>query len=64
MLNMRGRNQPPSTPSLEAYAGAVEQILPAVGIDPLTARMNIEGGYGWGFQRGSAVIEVYVSQQD
>jgi hypothetical protein len=64
MLNMRGRNQPPSTPSLEAYAGAVEQILPGVGIDPLTARMNIEGGYGWSFQRGSAVIEVYVSQQD
>jgi hypothetical protein len=64
MLNMRGRNQPPSTPSLEAYAGAVEQILPGVGIDPLAARMNIEGGYGWSFQRGSAVIEVYVSQQD
>jgi hypothetical protein len=64
MLNMRGRNQPPSTPSLEAYAGAVEQILPGVGIDPLAARMNIEGGYGWSFQRGSAVIEVYISLQD
>jgi hypothetical protein len=62
MLNMR-RNQP-NSPSLEAYAGAVEQILPAIGIDPQTARMNTEAGYGWSFQRGSAVIEVYVSQQD
>jgi type III secretion system-like peptide-binding chaperone len=64
MLNMRGRNQPPSSPSLEAYAGTVEQILPAIGVDPAAARMNTEGGYGWSFQRGSAVIEVYVSQQD
>ncbi|MBZ0288799.1 MAG: YbjN domain-containing protein [Anaerolineae bacterium] len=64
MLNMRGRNQPSSSPSLESYAAAVEQILPAIGIDPLAARMNTEGGYGWSFQRGSAVIEVYVSQQD
>jgi hypothetical protein len=64
MLNMRGRNQPPSSPSLESYAAAVEQILPAIGIDPLAARMNTEGGYGWSFQRGSAVIEIYVSQQD
>jgi hypothetical protein len=64
MLNMRGRNRPPASPSLEAYAGAVEQILPAVGIDPAAARMNIEGGYGWSFQRGSALIEIYVSQQD
>jgi len=63
MLNMR-RNQPPASPSLEAYAGAVEQILPAIGIDPNAARMNTEAGYGWSFQRGSAVIEVYVSQQD
>jgi len=64
MLNMRGRNQPPSGPSLEAYAATVEQILPGVGIDPVAARMNTEGGYGWSFQRGSAVIEVYVSQQN
>jgi hypothetical protein len=63
MLNMRGRNQP-SSPSLESYAATVEQILPAIGVDPAAARMNTEGGYGWSFQRGSAVIEVYVSQQD
>lgn len=63
MLNMRGRNQP-SNPSLESYAGTVEQILPAIGVDPAAARMNTEGGYGWSFQRGSAVIEVYVSMQD
>lgn len=63
MLNMRGRNQPQGA-SLEAYAGEVERILPAIGVDPLAARMNTEAGFGWSFQRGSAVIEVYVSQQD
>jgi hypothetical protein len=66
MLNIRGRNRQPaaSQPSLEMYAGTVEQILPAIGIDPVTARMNTEGGFGWSFQRGSAVIEVFVSQQN
>mgnify|MGYP000445094954 CR=1 FL=1 len=51
-------------PNLEAYAMTVEQILLAVGVDPMQARLNTEGGFGWSFQRGSAVIEVYVSQQE
>jgi hypothetical protein len=63
MLSFRGRNKP-STTRLENYAVTVEQILPAIGIDPAQARLNTEQGFGWSFRRGSATIEVYVSQQD
>ncbi len=63
----RGRNTkqpPPSAPTLETYAGTVEQILMAINVDPVQARMKLETGFGWTFQRGSAVIEIYVSQQN
>lgn len=63
------RRQPPqqqqqsSAPkTLETYAGTVEQILAALNIDPATARLNTAQGYGWSFRRGSAIIEVYVSE--
>lgn len=49
---------------LQKHAFVVEQILAAIGMDPAHARLNTEQGYGWSFRRGSAVIEVYVSQQD
>lgn len=49
---------------LQQHAVTVEQILSSVGIDPAQARMNTGQGYGWSFQRGSALIEVYVVQQD
>ncbi|MEZ4670158.1 MAG: YbjN domain-containing protein [Anaerolineae bacterium] len=62
MLNFRGRGRPGS--SLEVYAGTVEQILASIGIDPVRARMSTDSGFGWSFQRGSAVIEIFVSQQD
>ncbi len=64
MLSSLGRNRLPNNPSLEAYAAAVEQILANIGIDPVRARMPTDSGFGWNFQRGSAVIEVFVSQQD
>jgi hypothetical protein len=57
--------QPQSTPrTLETYAGTVEQILTALNIDPAAARLNTAQGYGWSFRRGSAIIEVYVSEQE
>src|SRR5512143_724855 len=66
MLNFRGRrtqNQPsPST--LETHAGTVEQILTSIGVDLNQARMKTDNGFGWSFQRGSAVIEIFVSQQN
>ncbi|MCY3799768.1 MAG: hypothetical protein OXG84_18325, partial [Chloroflexi bacterium] len=40
---------------------AVEGILGAIGVDPNAARMAVESGYGWNFQRGSALIEVYLT---
>jgi hypothetical protein len=62
MFGLGGRR--PSGPSLEAYATTVEQILLTLGVDPVQARLNTEQGFGWGFQRGSANIEVYVVQQE
>ena len=61
MLNVGGRKP---VQRLDQYAQTVEQILLGVGVDPQQARMNIQDGFGWSFRRGSAVIEVYVSQQE
>ena len=61
MFNYSGRR---SGAHLESYAATVEQILLTLGVDPVHSRLNTEGGFGWSFQRGSAVIEVYVSQQE
>ena len=66
MLNFRGRkpqNQVTGSP-LEAHAGTVEQILMSIGVDLNQARMKTDSGFGWSFQRGSAVIEIFVSQQN
>ncbi len=62
MLGFRGRRSLGTR--LENYAATVEQILPAIGVDPAQSRLNTEQGFGWSFRRGSATIEVYVSQQD
>lgn len=65
MLNFRGRrSQPSSSPTLEMYAGTVEQILASIGVDLTKARMPTDNGFGWSFQRGSAFIEVFVSQNN
>lgn len=62
MMGFRGRKS--AGTRLENYAATVEQILPIIGIDPAQSRLNTEQGYGWSFRRGSATIEVYVSQQE
>ena len=64
MLNFRGRSRATGENALEVYAGTIEQILTSVGIDPVRARMRTETGFGWSFQRNSAVIEIFVSQQE
>ena len=43
---------------------AVEAILAAIGIEPAAARMEVERGFGWNFQRGSALIEVYLTPEE
>ena len=58
------RRKQPSTESLEKYAETVEQILAAIGVNPTQARLTTEQGFGWNFRRGSAIIEIYVSQQE
>ena len=42
---------------------ATEGILAAIGVDPGAARMEVESGYGWQFQRGSALIEIYLTPE-
>ncbi len=49
---------------LELSLRAVEGILRAIGVDPNAARMEVESGYGWNFQRGSALIEVYLTPEE
>jgi len=63
--NQNARNpQGTPRPSLEQYATTVDSILSALGINPANARLDTEQGFGWSFRRGSAIIEVYVSEQD
>lgn len=57
-------SQDMGNPTLEHYAQTVESILHAMGVEPAQARLNTEQGFGWGFRRGSAVIEIYVSEQE
>jgi hypothetical protein len=60
-FNRRNRQ---TTSTLEGYARKVENILLALGIDPESARQARAGGFGWGFRRGSAAIEVVVTQHE
>ena len=55
---------PASAPTLEHYAATVEKIMVDLGIDPGQSRLDTEQGFGWSFRRGSAIIEVYVSEQE
>lgn len=57
----RGRGR---AASLDQHANNVERILASIGVNPEQARMSTRDGYGWTFQHGSAMIEVYLTQQD
>ncbi len=63
MAFLRGSRQQ-GAPRIEQYAQTVEAILANIGIDPAQARMAMSDGFGWSFQRGSAMIEIYVTQKD
>jgi hypothetical protein len=54
----------PALRTLQSYAATVEQILTTLNVDPAGARLNTAEGYGWSFRRGSAIIEVYVTEQN
>ena len=54
----------PSNDALAGYAAMIQQILAALHIDADSARLQVEGGYGWNFRYGSAIIEVYIHQNN
>jgi hypothetical protein len=58
---MFGRKQT-RTKTLEQHADTVENILEALGIEQ--TELDIENGFGWKFRRGSAMIEIYISEQE
>lgn len=62
----RGEKKPtePAAEQFDLSLRAVEAILEAIGVDPHAARMDVEHGYGWNFQRGSALIEVYLTPEE
>ena len=62
----RGDKKPaePAAEQFDLSLRAVEGILSAIGVDPQAARMDVERGYGWNFQRGSALIEVYLTPEE
>jgi hypothetical protein len=65
MFNLnRNRSQPNSNIRIDTYAQTVQQILTGLGINPDQVRTQTEEGYSWTFRRGSATIEVYVSQNE
>ncbi len=62
-----GRGEQQADESAGQFAGslrAVEGILAAIGVDASAARMEVESGFGWHFQRGSALIEVYLTPEE
>lgn len=61
----RGEQQTDQTTGqFEGSLRAVEGILAAIGVDASAARMEVESGFGWQFQRGSALIEVYLTPEE
>jgi len=58
------RRQQAQAGNLQQHAAIVEQILNSIGVEPGRAQMKTENGYGWSFQRGSALIEVYIARQE
>jgi hypothetical protein len=65
MIFRRPGQQPgEQPPSIRDYAAQVESLLAAASVNVEQARLLVEGGYGWRFQRGSAIVQVYVVEND
>ena len=45
------------------FSKIIENLLRTSAIDPLHARLEVETGFGWSFNRGSALIEIYLTDQ-
>lgn len=59
-----GKAKDETSDPLATAARALEKILAQIGVDAAAARMDVEGGYGWNFLRGSALIEIYLSPEE
>lgn len=57
------QDQPDENDPIQRHARTIEAILQQINLNPDEVRMETDEGYGWSFQRGSAVIEIYLSQQ-
>jgi hypothetical protein len=55
LFGKRNQPRPRQASNLQRHAATVEQILASLGVDLVRARMDTDEGYGWSFQRGSAV---------
>jgi putative sensory transduction regulator len=64
MFSLNRNRSQPNNIRLDSYAQTVQQILTGLGVNPDQVRIQTEEGYGWTFHRGSATIEVYVSQNE
>lgn len=62
--NRRGSdNQNKQINPLEKQSQVIEDILRQLNYPPEKARMDTDEGYGWTIYRGSALIDIYLSQQ-
>lgn len=63
--NNRRRGSEPGQPNdpIARQAQTVEAILEQIGVAPAQARLQTDQGHGWHFRRGSAVIEIYITEQ-
>ena len=62
-MSLFGRKPNPNT-SLQEHARTVESILQALNRNPAEARISTgEGEYGWAFNEGSALIEIYLTDK-
>ena len=59
-----GRKHHSSAKVLEQHADTVENILASLNVNLDEARLSTEQGFGWSFRRGTAIIEVYISEHE
>lgn len=64
MFGSRKKQPPQQLNNLEKHAATVQSILASIGVDPNRAKMDTDEGFGWSFQRGSALIEIYIAEQE
>jgi hypothetical protein len=68
MFGFGGRNQPRRDDrrqtSILDQSKIIDNILAQIGLNVDEVRMDTNEGYGWSFRRGSAVIDIYLSEQN